>query len=631
MTATRRAGRRITAAMAALVVVVVSGVVGAPAAVAADAVVSDVTVSTVSRAPYSTVPMAMPGFTIGITSADAGDTVTLSMTDAAGAPVRFSAVPTVTSATTVLESDGSAIATLGAALPAGGTLSVTGVRIVLDPAVAVGDVTVHAGAASAVLFTVTAVSVAAPAATVPPNTSSAVGYTALGDVTLSVLTEVTVSDLSLTVTHSSAAGQVSLAGTLTRLVTSSGALVAAAPIATATSFGRSATWSLAPTAPVTLTAGTYLVRGLSASAFQAGQLSVSVAGDAGTATASTTIPVAVSDGTRIAGADRYATSALIAARYWAANSASSTVIVANGEESKNGADALAASFLGAVKNAPVVLVTRDSIPSSVLTALNSRAAALPSEFTEIIVLGDQSSVSAGVVTQFSRLVGSSGDVRRVAGADRFATAAAVAAQGTAGRFQSSVSSGSRRTAFLANGWKPVDALVAGPVAYAKGLPVLLTDGGTLSAAAEQAIRDGAIQHVIVLGGTGSISASVVSAVESLTVGGTRVSTQRLAGATRFETAKAINDLAVRSTGTSGLGMTVSQAYLSNGWGFADALSGGPLAGSTRGLIVPVDSTLPAASQAFLTANASAITAVTALGGTARVSDPVLAVATAAAR
>ncbi len=87
-------------------------------------------------------------------------------------------------------------------------------------------------------------------------------------------------------------------------------------------------------------------------------------------------------------------------------------IVATGQ---NYPDALTASYLVAKYAAPLFLVTKSTIPAVTRDALEAL------DPSEILVLGGLSVVDASVVAALSGIA----PVRRIAGADRYATAAAV--------------------------------------------------------------------------------------------------------------------------------------------------------------------------------------------------------------
>ena len=127
---------------------------------------------------------------------------------------------------------------------------------------------------------------------------------------------------------------------------------------------------------------------------------------------------------RLSGTDRYATAAVVANTIGAAGVAKhdnkATAIIVSGE---NFADAVSASPLvsgpttqAATLAHPILLVQKDSVPVSTEIAL------LNLGIKKVIIVGGESAVSSAVATT----LGVGRTVLRVSGADRFATAAAVA-------------------------------------------------------------------------------------------------------------------------------------------------------------------------------------------------------------
>lgn len=156
--------------------------------------------------------------------------------------------------------------------------------------------------------------------------------------------------------------------------------------------------------------------------------------------------------TRHAGADRFGTAAAVSAAAFAPNSP--MAFVATGLEF---ADALSAGAPG-VGRGPVLLVTRDSVPD--VTGAELRRLRPQT----IAVVGGPAAVSEAVIDQLRTITGV--NVDRLAGADRFATSAAVSAVFTAAGTQE---------VFLATGRNFPDALAGGPAAGLAGAPVLLSE------------------------------------------------------------------------------------------------------------------------------------------------------------
>jgi putative cell wall-binding protein len=268
----------------------------------------------------------------------------------------------------------------------------------------------------------------------------------------------------------------------------------------------------------------------------------------------------------LGGADRYATAAKIATT--AFPSGASTAIVASGDSF---ADALAAAYPAGRLQAPVLLTRRDDVPAATLDALRQLGVSSVKIVGGRDVVGDAAAgaLSAQGIT-----------VTRAAGIDRWATAASAAAVdgGTPARVD---------TVLLASGEQPADALVAGPVAFVAGMPMLLTNRDALPAATADALRTLAPRRVVVLGGTSAVTAAVASAAGA--AAGAGVVVDRVAGADRYATATALADFERAS-----LGWTSSDVVLARGDAFSDALAGAPLAGVRRApiLLTPPRSLAP---------------------------------------
>ncbi len=265
-------------------------------------------------------------------------------------------------------------------------------------------------------------------------------------------------------------------------------------------------------------------------------------------------PTGGPDMERLAGADRYSTAAAISASSF--NPGVAVAYVATGS---NFPDALAAGAAAAARGGPVLLVTSTSLPSATVAELNRLRP------QTIKVVGGSSVVSDGVLNAL-RGYATSGVAERVAGANRFATAAQISLN----TFGPGVP-----VAYIATGKNFPDALAGVAAAGATGGPILLTQPTELPAetAAELSrLRPG---RIVVLGAAGVVSDSVVGALQGHTAGGVT----RQAGSDRYATAVAV------SGATFGGATTV---FIATGATFPDALGGGPVAGALPGplLLVP---------------------------------------------
>lgn len=260
-------------------------------------------------------------------------------------------------------------------------------------------------------------------------------------------------------------------------------------------------------------------------------------------------------------------------------------------------DALAGAYASGLHSSPVFLTERDTVPQSTLDAIATLHA------RKIHLLGGTGSISAEVEAS---LVSRGYDVVRHAGTDRYGTAAAIArSEGPAivGSWQDE-----GRTALLANGLQPWDALAGGPLAAGQLFPLLLTETDAIPPATQALLDDYDIQHVIVLGGTGAVSDGVVA---SLTASGRTV--RRVAGADRMATAVAVAGL------LDELGYQPARVALTSATSTADAMAAGPWA--APGTPVLLCETPSFCGQATMTwAAMHDASEVVVFGGSAAVSD-----------
>jgi glucose/arabinose dehydrogenase/putative cell wall-binding protein len=248
--------------------------------------------------------------------------------------------------------------------------------------------------------------------------------------------------------------------------------------------------------------------------------------------------------TRLAGADRYATAAAVSAAHYGPG-----VPVAYVATGANFPDALAGGAAAAHQGGPLLLVTQTSVPSATAAELSRLAPG------RIRVLGGSGVISDGVVAQLDAYT--SGPVDRMAGPDRYATAASI----SAGTFAPGVPA-----AFIATGAAFPDGLSGSAAAAHFDGPVLLTQPGLLPGSTRTELTRLNPQRIFVLGGTGAVSDAVLTALDPYTTG----PVTRLAGNDRYGTAAAI----------SGATWTQSNiVYIATGANFPDGLAGGAAAGS----------------------------------------------------
>lgn len=253
---------------------------------------------------------------------------------------------------------------------------------------------------------------------------------------------------------------------------------------------------------------------------------------------------------RLAGHTRYTTAIEIARTFGSAP----VVYLVNGETF---ADSAVAGPLARQKNAPLLLTPAAAVPDAVLEALRELGT------KRVIIVGGDMAVSAGAETDLTE---AGLTVERIAGANRYETSL-LAAQAMAGdgRF------------FLASGVNLADAIAAGSY----GIPILLSNGKTVDSAILDHLSGAG--EVILLGGDQALAPEVERSIQAQSV-------TRLAGATRFDTNKAILD---RLAGDP------ERLAAANGMTLADALTAAPLG-------IPVlltrSTVLPRAAADYLTAS-----------------------------
>lgn len=194
--------------------------------------------------------------------------------------------------------------------------------------------------------------------------------------------------------------------------------------------------------------------------------------------------VAATDSDRYAGADRYNTAISVASAF----GTSDVVYLSRGDSQ---ADAVAG---GKLPNGPLLLVNDSpSVQKNVAEAITKLKA------TKVVVLGGTGAVSDATV----KAVAGKATVTRIAGADRFGTAAEISKNlFPEGKTSAKV--------YLANGITLVDALVGGTMT--DGAPILLTNGsGTLPAATLNEIKRLKPSEVVALGGEGAVLPTELSA------------------------------------------------------------------------------------------------------------------------
>ena len=308
---------------------------------------------------------------------------------------------------------------------------------------------------------------------------------------------------------------------------------------------------------------------------------------------------------RLAGANRFETAQIVSAETF---EAANVALLVSG---MNHPDALAATYLAGVTGSPVLLTDPTTLSDGVIETLEAL------DSTAVYAIGGEGAISSAVLNQ---LTAAGYVVDRIAGENRFSTArqvAELAGPDPVGEFMAG------KAAIVVDGLGFADALAAGPMAAAQGLPILLTTPAALHADAESALLTLGIEQVVIVGGTAAVSDDVLRRIFSL-----GIEVRRIAGASRQETAARVADVAVGE-----LQFPADRVLLARSDNPADALVGGVRGGRVFAPILLTDSVgaLGLAAAGFITENKGTITTVEALGGTAGINQSVLDDAVALAR
>ena len=297
---------------------------------------------------------------------------------------------------------------------------------------------------------------------------------------------------------------------------------------------------------------------------------------------------------RLAGPERITTSVAVSQD---THDAADTVVLARADEF---ADALTGTPLAHQADAPILLTDSDELSEATATEIDRLGAG------EVIVLGGTEAISDSVVSQLEER---SLDVRRIDGANRFATGAAIAEELP-----------ESEVAYLAEGeaadptegWR--DALAAAPLAAIEGAPVLLVNAARLPDETASALDQRGVTELIVAGSEAHVPTDLVDQVADH-------NPRRVGGDGLDGTAAALADDAV----ARGL-VTGETVHLATAGNWPDSLSAGPSAAAAGSPLLLVDTDQLSDSPAtvrWLTDHADGVRSVQVVGGTAAVGDAVL--------
>lgn len=315
------------------------------------------------------------------------------------------------------------------------------------------------------------------------------------------------------------------------------------------------------------------------------------------AAASTASPQAGSDPagcaarrlSRVSDASRTTTATTVARYAW---SSADELVLASADDYP---DALTATVLAAERDAPILITPRDRLVPEVAHEIQRL------DPSKVWIVGGHAALSEAVQQQVEATAGRPRTVR-IAGSDRYATAAATARE-----------TGTRGVVALVSGERFPDAVAAGALAAAPWrVPTLLTPADRLHDATRDALRDLGAKTVYVIGGHATVRSSVD---DELRDAGYTV--ERLAGADRYSTSASVAHRAVEAFEGRQRGVVFA-----TGSTFPDALTAAGLAARTDAvlaLVPPADARLPQEMASLVDGSRDRLDCNVVVGGTAAVS------------
>lgn len=274
---------------------------------------------------------------------------------------------------------------------------------------------------------------------------------------------------------------------------------------------------------------------------------------------------------RLAGTGRLGTA--VALSQQAYPDGTGTVVVARADAY---ADALAGAPLAATLDAPVLLTGSGNLSAEAEEEIDRLGA------DTAVLLGGENALSEQVESDLESA--GVGTIRRVAGPDRFSTAALIALELVGSRTGVDTYVVEGANSEPGRGWP--DAVSVAALAASARAPILLVTRDGIPPDTHDAICDLELRLTIV-GGAGAVSPEVASLLGDCDDDGAADRpVGRVSGATRYETSRAVADLAVEQ------GFGPARTWLSTGANYPDALAAGPAAAADGAVLLLVDGASP---------------------------------------
>lgn len=296
---------------------------------------------------------------------------------------------------------------------------------------------------------------------------------------------------------------------------------------------------------------------------------------------------------RLAGIDAMETMKAVVENGWSGQTGGTVVVATSGGYW----DALTAAGIAGASGAPVVMTDGASLSSQASDLIKMLK---PSK---IYIAGGTAAVSDEVEGQIASIANVR--PRRLAGDTATDTACKVFEEAR------SVGAVAGDRAIVATNGGYWDALAATPYAYARHIPIFLTEGAfDISDETLSAMREGGIRSVYVAGGTAAIDERVCDRIRSAGISVEK----RFAGATAVETSLLVAKHALSE------GMTADRMGVATTGGYWDALAGAALCGKNNAVLALVNDAEAGSVGSFVRERAADIRRAYVFGGSAAVSE-----------
>ncbi|MGO0883489.1 N-acetylmuramoyl-L-alanine amidase [Clostridioides difficile] len=261
--------------------------------------------------------------------------------------------------------------------------------------------------------------------------------------------------------------------------------------------------------------------------------------------------------TELTGSDRYETAVKISKEGW--KNGSDKVVIINGDVSIDG---IISTPLATTYNAPILLVEKNNVPSSVkaeLKRLNPK---------DVIIIGDENSISKTTANQIKSAVDS--NQTRLNGSNRYETSLLIAKEIDKNHDVDKV--------YITNGKDggEIDALTIAAKAGQDKQPIIVADKDSITNLTYEWLKNEDLQSAYFIGGPQMISTNVINKVNDITKD--NVANNRVYGVDRHET----NANVIKKFYTED---ELEAVLVAKSDVLVDALAAGPLAASLKSPIL----------------------------------------------